>query len=125
MQTRNLWDYMRESMDQTKAAPLADSRVQPLQVMDISDYEKLLGFVENGESLAGMLAHKVRGPYRERDLAAWLHSRGAPSDEPRLSVLERRWEEMTERLVHGSPGAAGAAIADVEKRQEPANGTDG
>jgi hypothetical protein len=118
MQTRNVWDYMRESMDKTKAAPLAESRVQPLQVMDISDYEKLLGLVEDGESLPGMLANKVRGPYRERDLAAWLHSPGAPPDEPRLSVLKRRWEEMTERLVQGSTAATEAAGADAEKRQE-------
>jgi hypothetical protein len=125
MQTRNLWDYVRESMDKTKAAPLADPRVQPLQVMDISDYEKLLGLLQDGESLPGMLAHKVRGPYRERDLAAWLHSPGAPSDEPRLSVLKRRWEEMTERLVQGSAAATGAAVADAEKRQGRASETDG
>jgi hypothetical protein len=100
MQTRNLWEYLHEKMDKTKAAPLADRRVQPLQVMDISDYEKLLGLVQAGESLPGLLTLKSNGPYRERDFAAWLHSPGAPSDKPRLSVLETRWEEMTDRLVH-------------------------
>jgi hypothetical protein len=100
MQTRNLWEYLHAKMDKTKTAPMSDPRVQPLQVMDISDYEKLLGLVQAGESLPGLLAHKSNGPYRERDFAAWLHSQGAPSDEPRLSVLETRWEEMTDRLVH-------------------------
>jgi hypothetical protein len=99
MQTRNLWDYVRESMDDRKAASLADPRVQALQLMDISDYEKLMGLVEAGENLPKILGHKVSGPYRERDFAAWLHSPGAPSDKPRLSVLERRWEEMAERVT--------------------------
>ena len=76
------------------------------QLLSASDYEKLLGLVQAGESLPGLLAHKANGPYRERDFAAWLHSPGAPSDEPRLSVLETRWEEMTDRLVHDVAGAS-------------------
>jgi hypothetical protein len=74
--------------------------------MDISDYEKLLGLVHAGESLPEMLAHKANGPYCERDFAAWLHSPGAPSDVPRLPILERRWEQMTDRLVQASAAAA-------------------
>ncbi len=112
MQTRNLWDYLDAEMDETKAAPLADARVQPLQVMDISDYEKLLGLAETGESLPEMLAHKTNGHYRERDFAAWLHSPGTPSDKPRLSVLKARWEAMTDWLVH--EGADGPAMEDAD-----------
>jgi hypothetical protein len=123
MQTRNLWDYLHATMDKTKSAPLADPRVQPLQVMDISDYEKLFGLVEAGEDLPGMLAHKASGPYRERDVAAWLHSPGAPSDTPRLSVLERRWDEMTDRLQK-SAGATAAANAGTATGEEPVNETD-
>jgi hypothetical protein len=113
MQTQNLWDYVRESIDGAKAAPLLDDRVQTLQLMDIEDYEKLMGLVEAGENLAEMLAHKVNGLYRERDFAAWLHSPGAPSDKARLSVLERRWQSMGERVTlldgvaaQASPSAA-------------------
>jgi hypothetical protein len=51
----------RESMDKEKAAPLADERIQPLQLMDIEDYEKLMGLVEAGDDLPEMLAHKVNG----------------------------------------------------------------
>lgn len=124
MQTRNLWEYLHAKMDKTKAAPLADSRVQPLQVMDISDYEKLLGLVQAGERLPGLLAHKSNGLYRERDFAAWLHSPGAPSDKPRLSVLETRWEEMTDRLGHEEAGASGTANASTATHDEPAIETD-
>jgi hypothetical protein len=118
MQTRTLWDYLHAKMDKTKSAPLADPRVQPLQMLDISDYEKLFGLVQSGENLAGMLAHKARGQYRERDFAAWLHSPGAPSDEPRLSVLERRWEEMTDRLSTSAEVEA-TATAGTATDEEP------
>jgi hypothetical protein len=110
-------------MDKTKAAPLADPRVQPLQVMDISDYEKLLGLVQTVQSLPGLLAHKSNGLYRERDFAAWLHSPGAPSDKPRLSVLETRWDEMTDRLVHEGAGAS-TPNAGTATHDEPAIATD-
>jgi hypothetical protein len=124
MQTQNLWDYVHAAIDKTKRASLADTRVQPLQVMDISDYEKLLGLMQAGESLPGMLAHKARGSYRERDFAAWLHSPGAPSDEPRLSVLKRRWDEMTDRLVQESAGATGTAIASTTDHEDTASDTE-
>jgi hypothetical protein len=121
LQTHNLWQYVRESMDETKAKPLADSRVQPLQLLDISDYEKLLGLVEAGENLPRMLAHKAHGLYRDRDFAAWLHSPGAPSDEPRLSVLKQRWEQMTDRLVRASTAAAEATSTDADTKSRAAS----
>ena len=74
---------------------LATARVQPLQLLDIADYERLLGIVEAGVSLPEMLARKAAGPFRERDFAAWLHGdSAAPSDESRPLCLRsagRRW----------------------------------
>jgi hypothetical protein len=73
--------------------------VQQLQVLDITDYERLLGIVEAGASLPAMLARKTGGPYAERDLAAWLWGdRSAPSANARLSLLEQRWEAMGAKL---------------------------
>jgi hypothetical protein len=69
--------------------------VQPLQLLDIPAYERLLGIVEVGTSLPWMLARKAAGPFSERDFAAWLHGDdAAPSDESRLTVLKERWEAM-------------------------------
>ncbi|HXE45705.1 MAG TPA: hypothetical protein VN635_10955 [Conexibacter sp.] len=121
MQTTNLWDYVRRSMDDTKAAPLSQSRVQPLQLMDIEDYEKLMGLVEAGESLPAMLAHKINGPYRERDFAAWLHSPGAPSDQARLTVLKQRWQEMADRVTLLSDQAARAGSGGDDDGNQPAD----
>ena len=96
MQIRQLWKYVRESVKPETTRALAKARVQPLQLLDISDYEKLLGIVEAGTNLPWMLARKSAGAFRERDYAAWLHGdSAAPSDEPRLKVLEERWEAMS------------------------------
>ena len=71
--TRNLWSYVRESIDPVKTSSFGTARVQPLQLLDIADYEKLLGLAKAGEDIPVMLARKAAGPFRERNLAAWLH----------------------------------------------------
>jgi hypothetical protein len=109
MQTRQLWRYVRESVEPETTQALAKAHVQPLQLLDISDYEKLLGIVEAGTSLPWMLARKAAGAFRERDFAAWLHGDStAPSDESRLSVLEERWEAMSIEVQRTSERAAQA-----------------
>ena len=95
MQTQPVWQYVCETVKAETTNTLAKTRVQPLQLLDIADYEKLLGIVESGTSLPAILARKVAGSFRERDLAAWLHGdSAAPSDAARPSVLEKRWEAM-------------------------------
>ncbi len=95
MQTAPVWKYVRESIRDDTTGALATARVQPLQLLDIADYERLLGIVEAGASLPDMLARKTAGPFRERDFAAWLYGdSAAPSDGSRPSVLEKRWEAM-------------------------------
>ena len=119
MQTRHVWKYVRESVKPETTQALAKTRVQPLQLLDISDYEKLLGIVEAGTSLPWMLARKAAGAFRERDYAVWLHGdSAAPSDESRLNVLGERWDSMSievqrtnERAAQvqtNEPGGAGA-----------------
>jgi hypothetical protein len=114
-QSRDLWDYLRATMNPTKTASLAQPRVQPLQVMDIEAYEKLMGFLEAGENLPELLTRKSEGPFRERDLPVWLHGDPtAPSEHVRLSVLQARWSEMgaeVNRLVQLT-GEANAGESD-------------
>jgi hypothetical protein len=81
---------VRESIDPVKTSSFGTARVQPLQLLDIADYEKLLGLAKAGEDIPMMLARKAAGPFSERNLAAWLHGdRAAPSDEPRLHGSSR------------------------------------
>jgi hypothetical protein len=110
MQTPNLWGYIRDAQDPTKTASLNDKRVQPLQVLSIEDFEVLLGLVEAGEKLPVMLARKTHGPFRERDLKAWLHGdKRAPAAKCRMSVINQRWQEIGDRLVFVTRAADEAA----------------
>lgn len=96
IQTQPVWKYLRETVEPETAQALAKARVQPLQILDIADYEKLLGIAEASTSLPTMLRHKAAGPFRERDFAAWLHGdKAAPSDAPRVSALKHRWDAMS------------------------------
>lgn len=113
MQTSNLWSFLRASLDPEKAASFGDSRVQPLQIMDIGDYEKVMALAEAGHPVAEMLGLKTAGPYRDRDFAAWLHADpAAPSDEARLSVLKERWDAMGEEIAHRAAQAEGVDAGD-------------
>jgi hypothetical protein len=100
MQTSTLWDFVRREMDPAKSRALKDPRVQPLQVLTIDDYEKVLGLVCAGHDLVSTLSQRSSGPFRERDPAAWLHGDPqAPSDKPRHPTLETRWNRMGDRAV--------------------------
>jgi len=99
MQTQPVWKQVRETVMAETTITLSKARVQPLQLLDIADYERLLGIVESGTNLPAILARKAAGPFCERDFAAWLHGdSAAPTAESRLSVLENRWEAMAIQL---------------------------
>ncbi len=99
IQTQHVWNYLRASVKAETTGTLTKTRVQPLQVLDMTDYERLLGIVEAGADLPAILARKTGGPFAERDLAAWLWGdRSAPSANARLSLLEERWDAMGTKL---------------------------
>jgi hypothetical protein len=119
MQTQHLWEYVRGARDTAKTAPLDEPQVQPVQILDMEDFEKLMALVEAGEELPVLLARKTGGAFRDRDFAAWLHGdRHAPSDKPRLSVLKERWDEMGDlvlqltRLTHAGGEASTSEPAE-------------
>jgi hypothetical protein len=110
----DLWTYLRsEIKDATKMA-LARDRVQPLQVMDIADFEKLMGFLEAGENLPDLFVRRLASPFRERELAVWLaHDPNAPSPHIRASVLKARWSEMGQEVTRAI-ALAGEISSDVD-----------
>lgn len=98
-QTSNLWAYLHRALDPAKCASFEDPRVQPLQLLDPSDYELLLALGVNGTNIADALGHKSSGPYRHRDFAVWLHRDPlAPDGKVRLPVIRDRFDEMTADL---------------------------
>lgn len=119
MQTPILWSYIHETKDAEKTAPLSDKRVQPMQVLSLEGFEVLLGLVEAGSSLPAMLARKTSGPFHERDLNAWLQGDSeAPSVKRRLSVLNRRWKEISDRLVMATRAAEGVVGSEWSEAPE-------
>jgi hypothetical protein len=115
MQSSNLWEYLRETIDPDKTRAFQDKRVQPLQVLTVDDYEKLLGLVQAGNDLVAMLSQRASGPFRERDFAAWLHGDPkAPSDTSRHPVLEVRWDSMAKRAVATADMTIGLKPEDSE-----------
>lgn len=96
MQAPDVWHEIRAGLDPEKTAPLRRSNVMPLQILNIDDYEKLMGMVEAGGDLVSILRRKTSGAYRDRDFASWAHGDpAAPSHVPRSSILEGRFGAIT------------------------------
>ena len=92
MQTEFLWDRI----DAELPPQLSAARVQALTVLDIGDFELLLGLVHEGHHLPDVLDGKAQGPYRRLELARWMREvlhLPAPLKQ-RPPILEERWEEI-------------------------------
>lgn len=90
MQTELLWDRI----DAEIPSELAGARVEPLTVLDIGDFELLLGLVSEGHHLPEVLGQKAQGPYRRLEISRWMHEElhlPMPLMQ-RPPVLEERWE---------------------------------
>ena len=55
------------------AGSLQQRRVQPYILLDMEGYERMLGLVEGGGSLARFLVRKIEPPWRDQDFAGWWH----------------------------------------------------
>jgi hypothetical protein len=92
MHTELLWDRI----DAELPVELRGGRVQPLTVIDIDDFELLLGLVSEGRHLPDVLGQKARGPYRRLGLGRFMHEElhlPVPLMQ-RPPVLEERWEAL-------------------------------
>jgi hypothetical protein len=96
MQTEILWDRIDERMPDA----LRRGRVQPLTVLDIGDFELLLGLVAEGHGLPSILARKSAGPYRRLELSRLvvdeLHM--APPLRTRPLVMNERWDALAQEM---------------------------
>ena len=96
MQTELLWDRI----DTELPAELAAARVEPLTVLDIGDFELLLGLVAEGHHLPDMLGQKAAGLYRRLEIARWMHEElhlPVPLSQ-RPPILEARWEAQGQMM---------------------------
>jgi hypothetical protein len=71
-----------------------DTRVQSLLVGDPED-ELLMGMVEGGASLTGILERRQSGLYAKLELKRWVFCDPASPGERRPSFALERWERVT------------------------------
>lgn len=98
VQSELLWDYV----DANVGDRLKQRQVQALTLVDLDDFELLVGLVEGGLSLVDVLRRKSESPFRKLDLNQWRsHDPTAPAGRyPR--TLRRKmsavFEEVVERM---------------------------
>jgi hypothetical protein len=96
MHTELLWDRI----DAELPAELRGGRAQPLTVLDVDDFELLLGLVSEGRHLPDVLRQKAEGAYRRLGLARFMHEElhlPLPLMQ-RPPVLEERWTRLGETM---------------------------
>jgi hypothetical protein len=86
LQTELLWDHIRTGL----GGLLAEPRTQGLTLLDLEDYELLVGLVEHGSAVADILARKASSAYRDGELQLWIrHDPTAP--QPAVPTLLTDW----------------------------------
>ncbi len=71
-----------------------DARVQSLLVCDPEDLELLLGMVEYGASLTGLLDSRQDGPFRKLEFKRWALEDPTSPGETRPTYALERWERV-------------------------------
>ena len=120
-----LWDYIREHA----AGMLGQPRVQPLTLLDLDEFELLLGLVEAGASVIDVLRRKADSAFGQLDIHQWLQHDPAAPREARPSVMEQRMSDMFldfgDRLgLDASIARLRDAIHDVERQWKTAERPD-
>lgn len=94
-QNEFIWAWIRRE----SKGLLDRAKIQPLTLLDIADYEALMGIVEHGHSLIKILEGKTQEAYRELELAIWIRDDPTiPRDTAlRPSAVEKAFTEATTR----------------------------
>ena len=97
IQNEYVWEWIRRETTGLFSNP----KVQPLVLLDLEDFEVLMGLAEHGLSLVELLRRKTAEPYRDLELAmAVRDDPSVPHDGPfRLTSIERAFETAVERAM--------------------------
>lgn len=74
LQTPTLWDYIDERCEQflTLPRPQCTQTIGPLVLLEVEEYERLMGLVAEGASLVEVLRRKTNELWRHRDFKSLL-----------------------------------------------------
>lgn len=70
LQTDPFWDYIDEQCG--KNLFIDQARVMPPTILDVDEFEGMMGEVASGRSLVSMLERKTQPQWQRRDLRAWF-----------------------------------------------------
>jgi hypothetical protein len=75
LQTPTLWEYIDRECEGflDLPRPACTQTVRPLVLLELEEYERLMGLVQEGESLVAILQRKTEPLWRDRDLKAMLN----------------------------------------------------
>jgi len=96
LQSELLWDYVEQNVEDR----LKQRQVQALTLVDLDDFELLVGFVEGGLSLVDVLRRKSESPFRKLD----LNQGGLTTQPHQRAVTPGR---SGGRCLRGGPGTHG------------------
>ena len=90
LQSDLLWDYVEDN----RAELLTQDGVQPLTLLDLDDFELLMGLVESGSSLVDLLRRKTRSEFQRFDLQQWVSRDPLAPREQRPRMMEQRMRDI-------------------------------
>lgn len=91
-QNEFIWRWLKPKI----AGHLNQAKVQPLTVLDVEDFEALMGAVEHGHSQIGILEGKTTPAYHEYELAIYFGDEPTlGEDAGRSSLIEACFERAT------------------------------
>lgn len=89
---------LADMIGQELADEFKQPKVQRLSILDMSDYEFLLGLLEAGHHVPAVLDASTTPPYDRLQFAVWLN-REAASDARAPTFIEDRYKSLTARLI--------------------------
>jgi hypothetical protein len=95
-QSEMLWDYIEDEA----GSRLQQKQVKPLTLLDMDDFELLMGLVDGGASLVDILRRKAESPFRQLDLQQWRANDPTAPAEHRPHVMTERMREVTRALTN-------------------------
>lgn len=123
-QTPTLWAWIHQNsrhyLEFVKAE--VPQAVQPLVLLDLEEYEAMMGLGRQNSNLIGMLEEKTSEPRRERDFKACLVDKGLDDDlighdfaGPLVQAFVFKVDATSERRSHRSSAPASAECGNTRR----------
>lgn len=94
VESEALWHWLRQNLPDPM---FGDERVRGLTMLGIEDVEIIAGMVDAGDELNQLIKAKHKSDHRELNFVRWINDTRT-DDPPRHPELEKRWQELVQRM---------------------------